>query len=137
MPKLQGHDQSSDRRMQVFLMLKRYPRARISQTSNRSGWVIDLIQNQNAVPKRVASTYATNVWAYKAACAKIPARPKARTTPPFDLFRRPRAAAGADPGPCGHCNRPMRPTGAKASEFPGTVLCQRDGICQTCNRRLL
>ena len=104
--------------------IKTYPRAKVSRHPSVNGWVIDLIQRENASPRRVAATYASIVWADRAARAKLPApRPT-------------RAAPVVGHGICALCDRPMRPAGARAADYPGTTLRQREGLCQPCNQRI-
>lgn len=105
--------------------VKTYPRARVSRHPKLNGWVIDLIQRENASPRRVAATYSSIHWADKAARLKLPA-PRPTRAAPVDGH-----------GICGPCGRPMRPAGAKAADFPGTTLRQREGLCQSCNQRAL
>ncbi|WP_136314346.1 hypothetical protein [Actinomyces procaprae] len=36
------------------------------------------------------------------------------------------------PIPCKSCGRPMRPARTKTADWPGTVVCRRDGLCHAC-----
>jgi hypothetical protein len=125
---------------------KKYPRAKISRHPNLNGWVIDLIQRDGAKPKRVAATYATIPWADHAARLKLglnPTPPKPLVTKPAPIRQAPAAVLTPKPAPkprepknagtCIPCGRDMRPAGTKASDYPGTVLRQREGLCQSCN----
>jgi hypothetical protein len=116
--------------------VKTYPRAKVSQNTSRSGWVIDLIQRAGAKPKRVSATYSSIAWANKAARTKLPARqaPKPQPARGLELFERPKGAKGST-GICTPCGRPMRPVGTKAADHPGTTLRQREGLCQSCYQR--
>jgi hypothetical protein len=104
--------------------IKTYPRAKVSRHPSVNGWVIDLIQRAGAKPQRVSATYSSIVWADKAARLKLPAP------------RLTRAAPVVGHGICNPCGRPMRPAGAKAADYPGTTLRQREGLCQPCNQRI-
>ncbi len=128
---------------------KKYPRAKVSRHANLNGWVIDLIQREGAKPRRVAATYATIPWADHAARLKLGLKPA--TPKPFPTQPRPSAPAAqpaaptpydraarvpARAGTCNHCDAPMRPAGTKSSDYPGTKLRQREGICQSCNNKV-
>lgn len=125
--------------------IKKYPRAKISRHATLDGWVIDLIQRETAKPKRVAATYASITWAHRAAHVKlglpVPAmKPsnEARVEAPVQPTPAPRPAKAPDlrdHGTCKPCNRRMRPAGTKIADYPGTVLRQRDGLCQSCYQR--
>lgn len=124
-------------------MKKAYPRARVSRHATLNGWVIDLIQREGGKPKRVAATYSTIPWAYRAALTKLgikipPAAPPGtahakapESSPGLEVSHRP--ALG--PGTCHKCERPMRRQGTKATDHPGTVLRQREGLCQSCCKK--
>lgn len=136
-------------------MKKTYPRARVSQHPNLKGWNIELIQREGATPKKVVATYSSIPWAHRAARVKLglpaipgpaePSAPPARMELP-DLSRHISLPAPAAPhtlplgthgpaGLCGTCNRPMRYTKTKSADHPGTVLRQREGLCQSCNQK--
>jgi hypothetical protein len=140
--------------------VKAYPRAKVSRHPNINGWVIDLIQREGARPRRVAATYVNAEFAARAARVKLgmpvapapqlPPRtlpavaqvPVAAPAPRFEVFERPRKEARTRAphgqratGTCTPCGRPMRPAGSKVSDYPGTTLRQRDGICQTCYQK--
>lgn len=119
---------------------KTYPRARVSRHPVLDGWTIDLLLRAGAKPIKVNATYATIEFAHKSALTKLgvkaPAtgttatrRPEPTLNPAKPEARQPKPA-----GLCIPCGRPMRPVGTKAAEYPGAVLRQRDGICQTCNK---
>lgn len=126
--------------------VKAYPRARVSRHPKINGWVIDLVQREGARPRRVAATYASPVFADRAARVKLGAeapkeyvprppmfaqpgeRPPARN---FEVFQPKAALSERSTGKCEVCGRPMRPAGSKAADYPGTTLRQRDGLCQT------
>ncbi len=116
--------------------VKKYPRAKVSRHASLNGWVIDIIHRANARPNRVAATYATIAWADRAARLKLGV--KVHPAPPgtVDIVQPdmeiPRPAK--DYGTCKPCGRPMRPAGSRASDFPGTTLRQREGLCQSCNQ---
>lgn len=105
---------------------KRYPRATVKRHPNLNGWVIDLIWRAGAKPQRVAATYASIPWAHKAARRKLGLKSPA----PGNT-----ASAGQATGTCDTCGRPMRPAGSRASAYPGTMLRQREGLCQPCNQK--
>lgn len=116
--------------------VKKYPRAKVSRHPSLNGWVIDIIHRESSRPNRVAATYATIAWADRAARMKLGIKvrpPQPGTTdivqPDMDT---PRLAK--DYGTCTPCGRPMRPAGSRASDFPGTTLRQREGLCQSCNQ---
>ena len=119
--------------------MKKYPRALIKRHPNANGWTIDLIQRAGTKPKRVAATYASIPWAARAARQKLglPTGP----LPKVEVKPRPALPAPAelhtpknDFGTCVRCERPMRKANTKLTDFPGTVLRQREGICQSCSK---
>lgn len=136
-------------------MKKVYPRARVFHHPSLDGWNIELLQREGDKPKKVAATYSSIPWAHRAARVKLglppipgpakPSPPPARIDLP-DLSRHislpaptapptlPLGAVGPG-GLCGTCNRPMRYTKTKAADHPGTVLRQREGLCQSCNQK--
>lgn len=119
---------------------KKYPRALIKRHPKANGWTIDLIQRAGAKPKRISATYASVPWAHRAARQKLGL--KVDPAPVVEVKPRPALPAPSqlpklkakDYGTCIHCERPMRKAGTKLSEYPGTVLRQREGICQSCNK---
>lgn len=132
--------------------VKKYPRARVAPHPTLNGWTIDLIQREGAKPRRIAATYASITWAHRAARTKlglppgpIPAAqtiprptlpaPATLTQPATQPVRKPSPIGGRASGTCNTCNRPMRPAGSKASDYPGTTLRQREGLCQSCNQK--
>jgi hypothetical protein len=125
----------------VLPVIKAYPRARISRHSSLNGWVIDLIQREGVKPKRVAATYSTIPWADRAARIKLgiklPATPQPRPVPvqPRAITPTSTRLAKDDAGKCDPCGRQMRRPGTKTADHPGTVLRQREGLCQSCNRK--
>lgn len=135
---------------------KKYPRAKVRPVLN--GWAVDLLLRAGAKPIKVHATYATIDFARKAALVKLgvkaeakpapkPASPKQqewkqgpdKTPAPAKVADTsqsgpvPRGTARTNPGTCKPCGRPMRPAGTRATDYPGTVLRQRDGLCQSCN----
>ncbi len=125
-------------------MSKTYPRARISRHPNLNGWVIDLIQRDGAKAKRVAATYSTIPWADRAARTKLgiklpPPAPRPANVvpapPPTPPAAPPVKRPAQDAGTCEPCGRPMRRTGEKSADHPGTVLRQREGLCQSCCKK--
>lgn len=135
--------------------IKKYPRAKVSRHPNLNGWVIDLIHRAGARPNRVAATYSTIAWADRAArtklgippTTKIPRDPAPVPVPKVATPVAPVAPAAPKPVPAAHpaagfgtctpCGRPMRRAGSRAADHPGTTLRQREGLCQSCNQRLL
>lgn len=129
---------------------KTYPRAKVRPVVN--GWAIDLLLRAGAKPIKVNATYATIEFAHKSALAKLGVKPSqapakaasplqqewkqgpGRSPAPAKIGPVPRGAARTNPGICVPCGRPMRPVGTKAAEYPGAVLRQRDGICQSCTK---
>lgn len=122
--------------------VKKYPRARVSPHPTLNGWVIDLIMGPKGRPSRVKATYATIPFATKAAHIKLgipttpgeaPVLPSERAAADASKRKHSAASLTKDHGTCRSCNRPMRPAGTKAADFPGKVLRQREGLCQSCN----
>jgi hypothetical protein len=129
--------------------VKKYPRAKVSRHARINGWVIDLIQRDGARPRRVAATYVSAAFAGRAARVKLGIKDLPAQTPPTLTGRpaplpapaavevpRTRAPKGErSTGICTPCERPMRPAGTKAADYPGTTLRQREGLCQTCHQK--
>ncbi|MDQ0854817.1 hypothetical protein QFZ79_002928 [Arthrobacter sp. V4I6] len=127
--------------------VKAYPRAKVSRHPKINGWVIDLFHREGARPQRVSATYATVGFAARAARLKLgltpppplleprPAAEVLQLTAPAPVVRTRAANGERSTGTCTPCGRPMRPAGSKATDYPGTTLRQRDGICQTCYQK--
>lgn len=119
---------------------KTYPRAKVSRHPVLDGWTIELLLRNGAKPIKVNATYATIGHAHRSALTKLGVKVRATTAG----VRRPEptlAPVKPEPRPLLHmgtcipCGRPMRPTKTRAADYPGTVLRQRAGLCQTCNQK--
>lgn len=142
----------------ITAFTKTYPRAKVARHKVLDGWTIELLLRASAKPIKVNATYATLDHARGAALAKLGVKPGAKpapkpATPKQQEWKQgpdksptpakvadttttgpaPRGSAKRKPGTCVPCGRPMRPAGTKATDYPGTVLRQRDGLCQSCN----
>ena len=118
---------------------KKYPRAKVSRHATLNGWVIDIIMGAKSRPSRVKATYATIPFAVKAAHAKLGVPTSPGTAPVaradgalVNATKQPERAP-KNAGTCKPCGRPMRPAGTKAADYPGAVVRQREGLCQSCN----
>lgn len=116
---------------------KTYPRAKVSRHPVLDGWTIDLILKAGAKPIKVNATYATIEFAHRSALTKL----GVKTPAPTAGARRPEPTlAPAKPkerqiqpaGTCIPCGRAMRHCNTLSADYPGTVLRQREGLCQTC-----
>lgn len=114
--------------------VKRYPRALVKR--NQAGqWTIRIL----TAPERgqtLRAVFRGPDWAGTAAAQRVDSwreTHEPRTSEPKRKYsdRPKRGTVATDPGTCKTCERPMRPAGTKSSDWPGTVLRQSEGLCQT------
>jgi len=121
---------------------KTYPRAKVSRHPVLDGWTVDLILRNGAKPIKVNATYSTIGHAHRSALTKLGVKVPATTAVRDPRHPEPTLAPAKPKGPqarpagkCIPCGRPMRHCNTLASDHPGTVLRQREGLCQTCSSK--
>lgn len=118
---------------------KTYPRAFVRRTLAKQ-WAFAIVQ-KNGVRYERKAVFVSAAYAGQAAANAVtalrPSAPASTTKDSTTVATAKKAASTKAPGgTCKECGRPMRNTKTTVAQFPGTVLRQSAGLCQSDYQRI-